>query len=126
MGVHGRQSVEEIVGIPGRGRVPQRTQRVQSFYGLPGLVGLHVLRFVHYNYRRCGLDELYWPAARHPVYLLVNYVGGFVEGVYVHHEYLELVGGGELPEVRYPPRVVGPRVERDVIVEAAEMGAGNL
>ena len=135
-GAHRVEPVDEVVGIAVRGRVAQRAERIERLDRLLRLVGrVHALGLVDDDDGPRRLHELDGLAARELVALLVDdvalllFLGAgevLAEGVDVDDEDLQRVARGELAQPVDLLGVVDEVLERQVVVERAEVLGGDL
>jgi hypothetical protein len=135
-GADGVEPVDQVVGVAVCGRVAKRTKRVECLDGPLRPVGrVDALGLVDDDDGARGLDELDRLAARELVALLVDHVAPLLclgagevlaEGVDVDDQDLERVAGRELSEPVDFPGVVDEVLERQVVVEGAEVLGGDL
>ena len=128
---NGVEAINEIVGIPVRGGVAQRTERIKRLDRFLGFLGaIHALWFVDDNDGFCRLNELDGLPPLQTIRLLVDDVGLsfrvctrkiFPERVDVDDEYLNRVADRKLAELGNPFRVVNKMLELDVAIERTEM-----
>ena len=135
-GAHRIEPVDQVVRVAVRGRVAQRAERIQRLDRLLRLVGgIHALRLVDDDDGPRRLHELDRLAAGELVALLVDDVALLLrlgagevlaERVDVDDQDLQRVAGRELAQPVDPLRVVDEVLERQVVVERAEVLGGDL